>query len=250
LGYVSTKEPFKRLVNPGLILGEDGEKMSKSRGNVVNPDDVIAQYGADAFRMYEMFLGPLEKVKPWSTSNIDGVYRFLNRIWRSFVHESKLATRAPNEIELRAIHQTIQKVSDDFENLRMNTAISQLMICHNALNDQADISKEAAELFTILLSPLAPHIAEELWEIFGHKTSIIETAWPVVDKKYLVEDQIEFAVQVNGKLRGTVMASPAAKQEDVRALALSNPKVESYLKGQILKEIFVPKKLYNFVVKA
>ncbi|MBN8553979.1 MAG: leucine--tRNA ligase [Deltaproteobacteria bacterium] len=249
LGYVSTKEPFKRLVNPGLILGEDGEKMSKSRGNVVNPDDVINQYGCDAFRMYEMFLGPLEKVKPWSTSNIDGVYRFLNRIWRTFVHESKISDRAINEIELRAIHQTIHKVSDDIENLRMNTAISQLMICHNTLSDQNDISKSAAEVFTILLSPFAPHIAEELWEIFGHKPSIIEAKWPEVNAKYLVQDKVEFAIQVNGKLRGTVEASPEADQKTVRALAFENSKISGYLAGTIVKEIFVPKKLYNFVVK-
>jgi leucyl-tRNA synthetase len=250
LGYVSTKEPFKRLVNPGLILGEDGEKMSKSRGNVVNPDDVIGQYGCDAFRLYEMFLGPLEKVKPWSTSNIDGVYRFLNRIWRSFVHESKIVNRPANDVELRSIHQTIRKVSDDIENLQMNTAISQLMICHNTLTDQADISKEAAETFTILLSPFAPHIAEELWEHFGHKPSIASAEWPKVDEKYLLEDSIEFAIQVNGKLRGTVKAAPDANQAQVRELAFGNPKIEGYLQGQIVKEIFVPKKLYNFVVKS
>jgi leucyl-tRNA synthetase len=249
LGYVSTKEPFKRLVNPGLILGEDGEKMSKSRGNVVNPDDIVAQYGADAFRMYEMFLGPLEKVKPWSTSNIDGIYRFLNRVWRTFVHESRISTREMNDAEVRILHQTIHKVGDDIENLRMNTAISQLMICHNFMGDQTDIPKSMAETFTILLSPFAPHIAEELWEIFGHKSSIIEAKWPAVDSKYLVQDKVEFAVQVNGKLRGTVEASPDATQDVVRALAFANPKISSYLQGSIVKEIFIPKKLYNFVIK-
>ncbi len=249
LGYVSTKEPFARLVNPGLILGEDGEKMSKSRGNVVNPDDIVTNYGADAFRMYEMFLGPLEKVKPWSTSNIDGVFRFLNRIWRSFVHESKLADRAPTDVELRILHPTIKKVSEDIENLRMNTAISQLMICHNHLIELNDISKEVAEKFLILLSPFAPHIAEEIWEIFGHKPSILEATWPKADAQYLVQSEIEFAIQVNGKLRGTVTASPDANKEAIRALATGNPKVAPHLQGQILKEIFVPKKLYNFVVK-
>ncbi|MDB5037188.1 MAG: leucyl-tRNA synthetase [Bacteriovoracaceae bacterium] len=249
LGYVSTKEPFKRLVNPGLILGEDGEKMSKSRGNVVNPDDVINQYGCDAFRMYEMFLGPLEKVKPWSTNNIDGVYRFLNRIWRNFVHESKIKDRPMTDAELRIIHQTIQKISDDIENLRMNTAISQMMICHNFMSDQPDIPKEMAEKFIILLSPFAPHITEEIWELFGHKGSIIEAEWPKADPKYLIESEVEFAIQVNGKLRATVKTSPDSKQDQVRALAIQNPKVEGYLKGEIVKEIFVPRKLYNFVVK-
>ncbi len=249
LGYVSTKEPFKRLVNPGLILGEDGEKMSKSRGNVVNPDDIIEQYGADAFRMYEMFLGPLEKVKPWSTSNIDGMVRFLNRIWRSFVQESKLCNRPMTDAEKRMIHPTIQKVSEDIEALRMNTAISQLMICHNFMVDQKDIAKEMAHLFTLLLSPFAPHIAEELWEIFGHTTSVSQASWPHVETQYLVRDKMDFAIQVNGKLRGTVSAAPDASQDIVRALAVQHEKVAPYLKSEIVKEIFVPKKLYNFVVK-
>lgn len=250
LGYVSTKEPFKKLVNQGLILGEDGEKMSKSRGNVVNPDDVIDKYGADSLRMYEMFMGPLEKVKPWSTSNIDGVHRFLNRIWRSFVHESKVVDREPNELEMRAIHPTIAKVSKDIENLEFNTAISQLMICHNALVDQTDISKKVASSFMILLSPFAPHISEEVWESFGNLTSISEATWPQVEDKYLVQSTVEFAVQVNGKLRGTVTAPPDSSQAEVRKLAFADAKIAAHLQGSIAKEIFVPKKLYNFVVKS
>lgn len=249
LGVVSTKEPFQKLVNQGLILGEDGEKMSKSRGNVVNPDDVIEKYGADSLRMYEMFMGPLEKVKPWSTSNIDGVYRFLNRIWRSFVHESKVANRSPNEIELRTLHPTIEKVSKDIEGLEFNTAISQLMICHNTLIEQADISKEVAESFILLLSPFAPHISEEIWNHFGHSDSLAGAAWPKLDPKYLVVTEVEFAIQINGKLRGTVKASPNAAQADIRKLALESSKISGYLTGEIVKEIFVPKKLYNFVIK-
>ena len=250
LGFVSTKEPFKRLVNQGLILGEDGEKMSKSRGNVVNPDDIIEKYGADSLRMYEMFMGPLQKVKPWSTANIDGVYRFLHRIWRSFVHESKISDREPDADELKMLHQTIAKVSSDIEGLEFNTAISQLMICHNFLLDRKDIPKKAAETFTILLSPFAPHISEEIWEHLEHKKSISEEKFPKADPKHLVEDKIEYAVQVNGKLRGTIIASPDATQDQVRALAAAHEKVSEYLKGQIVKEIFVPKKLYSFVVKA
>lgn len=249
LGHVSTKEPFKRLVNPGLILGEDGEKMSKSRGNVVNPDDIIEKYGCDAFRMYEMFLGPLEKVKPWSTNNIDGVYRFLNRVWRSTVQEPKLSNREMGDAELRMLHQTIHKVSDDIENLRMNTAISQLMICHNFMSELSDIPKKMAETLLILLSPLAPHICEEIWEELGHKTSITSEKWPVTDPKYLELTEVEFAIQINGKLRGTVKASPSASQEQVKTLVQANQKLVGYLKGQIVKEIFVPRKLYNFVVK-
>ncbi len=249
LKLVSTKEPFKKLVNQGLILGEDGEKMSKSRGNVVNPDDVIEKYGADSLRMYEMFMGPLEKVKPWSTSNIDGVYRFLNRVWRSFVHESKVAQRAPTEAELKILHPTIEKISKDIENLEFNTAISQLMICHNALTEQADIAHEVAKQFTLLLSPFAPHMTEEIWVTLGHTETLAHTAWPTLDPKYLVQDTIEFAIQVNGKLRATVSAPPAATQEQVRKLAMESEKVAPYLKGEIVKEIFVPKRLYNFVVK-
>jgi leucyl-tRNA synthetase len=249
LGHVTTKEPFQKLVNQGLILGEDGEKMSKSRGNVVNPDDIIDQYGADSLRMYEMFMGPLQKVKPWSTSNIDGVYRFLNRIWRSFVHESKVSRREMNELELRAIHPTIAKVQKDIEGLEFNTAISQLMICHNALTEQNDISHQAAEIFVQLLSPFAPHIAEEIWQSLGHIESIAETSWPKLNEAYLIQSEVNFAIQINGKLRGTVTASPEADQATVRKLAFETPKISQHLSGTIVKEIFVPKKLYNFVVK-
>lgn len=250
LKLVSTKEPFQRLVNQGLILGEDGEKMSKSRGNVVNPDELIEKYGADAFRMYEMFMGPLEKVKPWSTSNIDGVYRFLQRIWRSFVHAPKLSDRELTAAELRMLHQTIKKVGDDIEGLQLNTAISQLMICHNFMLDQNDIPKRMAESFIQILSPFAPHISEEIWEHFGHQPSISQTAWPEVDPKYLTEDEVSFAIQVNGKLRGTIKASPNATHAEVKELALKDGKVAAHLQGTIVKEIFVPKKILNLVVKA
>jgi len=249
LGHVSTKEPFKKLVNQGLILGEDGEKMSKSRGNVVNPDEIIEQYGADAFRMYEMFMGPLEKSKPWSTSNIDGIYRFLNRVWRSFVHESKLADEKPNENILQILHQSIHKVTDDIEHLRFNTAISQLMIFHNELIKEEKISQSVAEDFVLLLSPFAPHICEEFWSIFGHKDSILNANWPKADARYLKVAMANFAIQVNGKLRGTIEASVDIEKEELRKLALEDEKVSKHVKGEILKVIFVPKKLMNFVVK-
>ncbi len=249
LKLVSTKEPFKRLVNPGLILGEDGEKMSKSRGNVVNPDDVIEQFGTDAFRLYEMFMGPLEKVKPWSTANIDGVHRFLNRIWRSFEHESKISDRKMEVKELQILHQSIQKVSDDIENLRMNTAISQLMICHNFMLEQTSISKEMAKVFCQLLSPFAPHIAEELWQILGEKNSILESPWPKVDPQYLVATTFMLVVQINGKMRGSFEMNKGISQSDARAIVIQDEKVKSHLKGTIVKEIFVADKLYSFVVR-
>lgn len=249
LKLVSTKEPFQRLVNQGLILGEDGEKMSKSRGNVVNPDDIVKKYGADSLRLYEMFMGPLEKTKPWSTANIDGVYRFLGRVWRSFIHESKLKDRAPTTQELQNFHQSLHKVSEDIENLRMNTAISQLMIFHNFLTSQEDIPLAMAKDFTKMLSPFAPHIAEEIWEILGEKPCILNATWPQVDPQYLVVDQVTFAVQVNGKLRGNIQASPDIAQGELEALAKADEKVKSFITGQIVKVIYVPKKLINFVVK-
>lgn len=249
LGYVSTKEPFQKLVNQGLILGEDGEKMSKSRGNVVNPDDVVEKYGADSLRMYEMFMGPLEKTKPWSTSNIDGVYRFLNKVWRAFIHDKKIKDQKPTEKQLKSLHQTIKKVSEDIESLQFNTAISQLMICINELSQEDFIAKDVAEKFILLLSPFAPHICEEMWEQLGNKPSTLSVEWPKADPQYLVVDSIQFAIQVNGKLRGKVEASPNATQEEVRKLALEQSSVSKFVQGEIRKEIFVPKKLMNFVVK-
>lgn len=249
LGLVSTKEPFQKLVNQGLILGEDGEKMSKSRGNVINPDEIVDRYGADSLRMYEMFMGPLEKTKPWSTANIDGVYRYLNRVWRSFVHEPKLSTRSPNEKELKQLHLSIKKISEDIESLRFNTAISQLMIFHNFLIEQADIPQQMAEAFVLLLSPFAPHISEEIWESFGKKPSILDEKWPSVDPRYLVIDTVNFAIQVNGKLRANIEAPPDIQQDELQKLALQNEKVARFVTGEIKKIIFVPKKLLNFVVK-
>lgn len=250
LGLVSTKEPFKKLVNQGLILGEDGEKMSKSRGNVVNPDDIIEQYGADSLRLYEMFMGPLEKVKPWSTSNIDGVFRFLTRVWRAFVQEPILEDRDPTEKELKLIHPCIKKVTEDIENLRFNTAISQLMITQKALGEEKSIARSVAEQFVLLLAPFAPHICDEIWEKFEKTESTLQTSWPKWDEKYLSIDRVKFAVQVNGKLRGTIESSPAATQEEVRKMALEDEKISKFVSGEIKKIIFVPKKLLNFVVKA
>lgn len=249
LNLVSTKEPFQKLVNQGLILGEDGEKMSKSRGNVVNPDDIIDQYGADSLRMYEMFMGPLEKTKPWSTSNIDGIYRFLNRVWRSFVSEPKITDRKPTEQELKKFHSSLKKISDDIEALRFNTAISELMILHNFLTDQSDISREMAESFILLLSPFAPHITDEIWSLFGKKDCTLLSEWPRLDEKYLVVDEVAYAVQVNGKLRANIMASPEISKEELQELALKDSKVAKFVSGEIIKVVFVPKRLMNFVVK-
>lgn len=333
-GVVSTKEPFQRLVNQGMILGEmeftlftdsegkyispdvaesfDGEleriklsdddvektatgfalkpssaakigfaeadaaggklvvearsyKMSKSRGNVINPDDVISQYGADALRLYEMFMGPLEQVKPWSMRGVEGVYRFLKRTWRVFLDdiEDKLsadfANVEPTRAQLKVLHETIKKVTDDIEGGRYNTAISQLMIFNNEAMkwDQKPVS--IMRTFLVLLSPFAPHIAEELWsrlaitypDVAGVSSVAFET-WPSHDEKYLVADAFTYAIQINGKVRGTLElpADEATDKDLVLSKSKAEPSVAKYLaEGIIVKEIFVPKKIVNFVVK-
>ncbi|MCF7798138.1 MAG: leucine--tRNA ligase [Lentisphaeria bacterium] len=255
LGYVSTKEPFQRLINQGIILGEDGDKMSKSRGNVINPDDVVREYGADTLRMYEMFMGPLERAKPWSTKGIEGIFRFVNRIWRYFVSEHGELQHlsdvmAPNEETLRQVHGTIKKVTEDLENKSFNTAISQLMILNNHFRTLDTVPRESFEIFTLLLSPFAPHLAEELWQLLGHDQTLAYEDWPKYDEVYLIENTIRLAVQVNGKLRDTFDISSEASKADILAKAKSLEKISRHIKGKaILKEIVVPKKLVNFVVK-
>ena len=192
LGYVSTKEPFQRLVNQGTILGDNGEKMSKSRGNVINPDDVIAEWGADSLRLYEMFMGPLEATKPWQTNGIIGCWRFLKKVWRFLA-----TTPAPNSDELgrRATHRLIQTVSNDTEKLRFNTAIAQMMEFINRA-DKLQLNKDDRANFLILLSPYAPHICEELWQALGNNNSIMTASWPSYDAKLVSDDKITYSVQV------------------------------------------------------
>ena len=330
IGVVSTKEPFQRLVNQGMILGEmeytlftdesgayispqvaettDAEigrvklkdedieksglgfklssaavkkfgfsdlakeyiiearsyKMSKSRGNVINPDDVIKEYGADSLRLYEMFMGPLEQVKPWSMRGVEGVSRFLKRTWRVFVGENdvlnaEIGDFEPSKAQLKVLHETIKKVTDDIEGGRYNTAISQLMIFNNEAIKWEQRPISILRDFLILLSPFAPHIAEELWErIQGNKvsanidSSIAYASWPIFDEKYLVAESFTYAIQVNGKVRGTLQLS--ASEADDKSLVLErakkDPTVAKYLaEGNVVKEIFVPRKIINFVVK-
>src|SRR5262249_35667526 len=210
LGYVSKPEPFQRLVNQGIILGEDSQKMSKSRGNIVNPDDVIEQYGADAFRCYEMFMGPLEQMKPWSMRGVEGVSRFLARVWRLMMNENQASewelSPAVKDVDLtkaqnRVLHATIKKVTEDIESLSFNTAISQMMIFVNAFTNAETISVSAMRTFLILLNPFAPHLSSELWERLKAKGDVAEQGWPGHDEKFLVEDEVEIVVQVNGKVR-------------------------------------------------
>ena len=249
LGFVSTKEPFKKLVNQGLILASDGEKMSKSRGNVVNPDSVVSEYGGDSLRLYEMFMGPLEKVKPWKAEGVKGVYNFLNRAYRFFADPLHISGRTESDETLKVLHKTIKKVTQDYDNMRFNTAISTLMIFTNHCYKVGSVTKETAEIFTLLLAPMAPHLSEELWELLGHKKTLAYETWPHFDETLAKDDMITIAVQVNGKLRATLEVVPEISQEEILIMAKADENVAKYLTGTLVKEIYVPGKIVNFVVK-
>jgi len=254
LGLVSTKEPFKKLVNQGMILGENGEKMSKSRGNVINPDDIVNQYGADTLRMYEMFMGPLEATKPWNTRGVEGVYRFLNRVWRLYVAEDgglnpKIGDGQADASFMRVWHKTIKKVTEDIEALRFNTAISQLMVFVNEAYKQERLPRQAMENFVQLLSPFAPHIAEELWQRLGHDDTITYVPWPAYDERWTVDEEVEIVLQVGGKIADRVRVSADAGEEELERLALENAKVRERIGDrEVRKVIVVAGKLVNVVV--
>jgi leucyl-tRNA synthetase len=257
LGHVRTPEPFQKLVNQGLILGEDGQKMSKSRGNVVNPDDVISEYGADALRLYEMFMGPLEQVKPWQMKGVEGVSRFLARVWRVAIEETESGSGVSAKIQdvpcqdkelLRVVHETIKKVGEDIEKLSFNTAISQMMICTNALT-QAEIVplKEFTQLLAVL-NPFAPHLTEEIHDRLGGTEMLSELAWPTYEEAALVRSEIELVVQVNGKLRDRLMVSKEIDEEGAKAAAFASSKVSEHLEGKTIRKIiFIPGKIFNIV---
>ena len=264
LGHLPTPEPFQRLVNQGIILGTDGQKMSKSRGNVVNPDEVIDEYGADAFRLYEMFMGPLEQMKPWSMKGVEGVYRFLARAWRLAMTEDQeghwqlsenVADIEPNAAQLRVLHATIKKVSADLSTLSFNTAISQMMVCVNELTSAEKRPVSALRTLLLLLSPFAPHMAEELWEQLGKKFPGFEgpahgQAWPTHDDSLLVENEVEIVLQINGKVRDKLVMTKDATREQLEAAARAQEKFAGQLAGkEIVKVIAVPGKLVNFVVR-
>lgn len=248
LGLVSTKEPFKRLVNQGMILGTDGEKMSKSRGNVINPDDIVKDYGADTLRVYEMFMGPLEKTKPWSMNGVKGVFNFLAKAYKTFAN-TDLYTEDSEET-LKQLHKTIKKVTHDIEEMKFNTAVSALMIFTNHCAKEKKFSQQTAATFALLLSPLAPHVAEELWELTGHKTTLAFESWPEFDAALAKDDLITMAVQVMGKTRATIDVPADISKEEFLAKAKEEPKVAKYFEGKtIVKEIYVPGKICNFVVR-
>lgn len=286
LGYVSTAEPFYRLVNQGLILGEDGQKMSKSRGNVVNPDDILREFGADAFRLYEMFMGPLEMVKPWNTKGVEGVYRFLGRVWRLFIDEksqvdfeqtlstaanpsaellssirlnSKIQDAQPTPAQLKVLHTAIKKVTEDMEALGFNTAISALMIFVNESMTWEILPKSILIDFLKLLQPLAPHLAEELNAKLAQVGSAVPSGppapplayqpWPKFDPALLIEDTIELPIQVNGKLRDLITVPTNATPQEIEKLALASEKLKSFLEGKTIKKVIVvPKKIVNIAV--
>lgn len=260
LGHLSTAEPFQKLVNQGLILGEDGQKMSKSVGNVVNPDDVIREYGADSLRLYEMFMGPLEQVKPWQMKGVEGVHRFLARVWRVAMEEnqsgewqisSRIQRSACSDAKLRkVVHETIKKVTDDIERMAFNTAISQMMICTNAFTQADHVPIEEFLIFLRLLNPFAPHLAEELHTILtASSTMLYHQPWPDHDAEALIENEIELVVQVNGKLRDRIRIAPDAAEEIALQTALASQKIQEYTNEKTMRKvIYVQGRLLNLVV--
>ncbi len=256
LGVVAQAEPFPRLFHQGLILGEDGEKMSKSRGNVVSPDTILASHGADTLRLYLMFLGPLEAMKPWNTRGIEGPHRFLQKVWRECLDENggvraKISEDAVDSPALRKLyHETIRKVGDDIEALRLNTAISQMMVFANALHDEPSINRGTLRGFLQLLAPFAPHLGEELWERLGGQPSILSAPWPKFDPALLVSHEVKLVFQVNGKHRGDELVPVGLDQPEALRRAQANERVAAQLAGrEIVRVVYVPGKILNIVAK-
>ena len=273
-GLAPTKEPFAKLRHQGMILGSNGEKMSKSKGNVINPDDMVKEYGADALRVYEMFMGPIDAAKPWDPNGIDGSKKFLDRVWRLFIESGKVQDVSANVSSTDSVNNrntensknltnrnayknlekvynyTVKKVTSDYENMYYNTAISQMMIFINTASKEDIIPKEYAEGFIKLLNPVAPHITEEIWNRFGHDNTITYEAWPTYDEAKLVEDTVEIPVQINGKVRATVSISVDASEDEVKNIVHQNSNIQAQIEGKtVVKEIYVKNKIYNIVVK-
>ena len=246
-GYVPVKEPFAKLRHQGMILGTNGEKMSKSKGNVINPDDMVKQYGADSLRMYEMFMGPIDSAKPWDPNGIEGTKKFLDRVWRLYTESEKIQDKENKNLE-RDYHYTVKKVTNDYETMNFNTAISQMMIFINNVYKEDIFPKEYAEEFLKLLNPIAPHITEELWNMLGHNNTIAYEKWPTYDESKTVSNQITLPIQFNGKLKGTINISVDEDENSVKQKV--HEAIDSKLEGKtIVKEIYVKNKIYNIVVK-
>ncbi|PQG69179.1 leucine--tRNA ligase [Enterococcus faecium] len=252
IGVVPTKEPFQKLYNQGMILGKNNEKMSKSRGNVVNPDDVVETYGADTLRMYEMFMGPLDASIAWSENGLEGSRKFLDRVWRLIVDENnkmrdRITTLNDGKLD-KVYHQTVKKVTEDYENLHFNTAISQLMVFINEAYKVDALPYEYIEGFVQLLAPIAPHIGEELWSILGNEDGISYAPWPTYDEAALVEDEVEVVFQVNGKVRAKSNVPRDLGKDELEKVALANETVQEYIEGKTVRKVIaVPNKLVNIV---
>ena len=250
LGLVSTREPFQKLFNQGMIQGEDGQKMSKSRGNVVNPDDVVGEFGADSFRLYEMFMGPLEKSKPWSTTGLQGCYRFVQKVWKLFTEDSsRIQENCASDETIKILHQSIKKVTEDLSDLRFNTSVSQLMIFVNHLTKLEKLDKSVLHQFLLILNPFAPHLSEELNQMLGYKI-ITNSDWPIYDKTKILEDKIEIAIQFNGKTRGKIHIANEESQIEIELSIKNDPKLSKYLyEKTIIKVIYIKNRIINFVLR-
>ncbi|KAB2338893.1 leucine--tRNA ligase [Cytobacillus depressus] len=253
IGVVHTKEPFQKLFNQGMILGEGNEKMSKSKGNVVNPDDILESHGADTLRLYEMFMGPLDASIAWSTNGLDGSRRFLDRVWRLFIEENGELNPKIQESEEasnleKVYHQTVKKVTEDYEGLRFNTAISQMMVFINEAYKSTVLPKHFMEGFIKLLSPITPHIAEELWEKLGHSETAAYEAWPAFDEAKLVDDEVEIVIQINGKVKAKLLVPSDAQKEALEKIAMDDQTVKEQIDGKTVRKVIaVPGKLVNIV---
>ena len=245
--YVPVKEPFKCLRHQGMILGPNGEKMSKSKGNVINPDDMVNMYGADSLRLYEMFMGPIESTKPWDPNGIEGSKKFLDRVWRLYAESDKIKEAENKNLE-KVYNYTVKKVTNDYETMNFNTAISQMMIFVNSVNKEDVFPKEYAEGFLQLLNPVAPHITEELWSLLGHTTSIAYETWPTFDESKTISDEINLPIQINGKLKANIQIVVDESEESIKEKVHSA--IENKLDGKtIVKEIYVKNRIYNIVTK-
>jgi leucyl-tRNA synthetase len=254
LGLVSTREPFQKLFNQGMIRGEDGQKMSKSRGNVINPDDIVRDYGADSFRLYEMFMGPLDKSKPWNTKGLQGCHRFLKKVWRIYTENpEKIKESCANDETTRILHQTIKKVTEDLDNLNFNTAISQMMIFINHMQVQDQYDPEILKTFLILLNPFAPHVSEELNNLLSIDSGklLLDLNWPKYDDSLIIADTITIAVQINGKTRGTIeIDSNITDKKNIFDIVQNNKRLMKYfLNNKISKEIYIPNRLINYLIE-
>ena len=248
-GFVPFSEPYQKRTSHGMVLGEGGEKMSKSRGNVINPDDVVEQFGADVFRMYEMFIGPFDQSAAWDTLGINGIDRFIRKVWR-LVIENEIKDDEVTENQLFTIHNTIKLVTEQVDTLDLNTAISQLMIFVNDLSQNGQYSKQTIEILIKLLAPFAPHISEELWQYLGHTNTIAYQGWPKYEEKYLIKKTIVIPIQINGKVRDKIDVDPELDKEKILSIAKESKNTIKYLKNkEVVKEIYVPGKIINFVVR-